>query len=423
MTDRLRHLAQALEKPLARRLLLGLFVAFAVTFTLVPFVRFLRSGTDMDYRTWFDAGRAVLRNGEIYPHSGVFPFMYPPACALLLAGAAAAGKPAMILILGLLNTVAWIFCIKFSVALATDESRRFGAAIAFVSNAIVLVFIWSSYHLGQPSLILLALLLGAFACLRRSCEILAGALIALAAAIKAFPFLAIIYLVYRRYWIAAASLILCLVLLLFLLPIPIRGLRQTMTDFREWQRGMLHYDQAGIAQRPARGYSWKNQSIWGLSNRLLRRVSAEDEGKPVTYANFADLAFGQLNAVIIAIALLFGISFVAVMPRVRRRQVEPLEFGALLILILIFTPLAFGYLFSWLMLPLALLLRVLLYGREHTRITAPLLLTGTILLAATAAAPRVMQIYGSVLFAALGLYLAIAAELWRAKRADDSVVR
>ena len=422
MSDRLRHLAEALDKPLARRLILGLFIVLAVTFTLVPFVRFLRSGTDMDYRTWFDAGQAVLRNGEIYPHSGAFPFMYPPACALLLAGAAATGKSAMILILTLLNTVAWIFCIKFSVALATGESRRFGTAIALVSNAVVLVFIWSSYHLGQPSLILLALMLGAFACLRRDRQILAGALVALAAGIKAFPFLAIIYLVYRRYWVAAASLILCLAFLLFLLPIPIRGLQQTVADFREWQRGMLHYDQAGIAQRPARGYSWKNQSIWALSNRLLRRVSAEDEGKPVIYANFTDLNFEQVNAVIVAIALLFGISFVAVMPRARRRQSEPLEFGALLILILIFTPLAFGYLFSWLMLPLALLLHTLLCG-EHTGITGPLILTATILLAATAAAPRMMQIYGSVLFAALALYLAMAAELWPAKRADNSIVR
>jgi hypothetical protein len=126
--------------------------------------------------------------------------------------------------------------------------------------------------------------------------------------------------------------------------------------------------------------------------------------------------------VIVAIALLFGISFDAVMPRVRRRQIEPLEFGALLILMLLFTPLAFGYLFSWLMLPLALLLHTLLSG-EHTRITAPLILTATILLAATAAAPRVMQIYGSVLLAALALYVAIAAELWRAKRAPNSVVR
>ena len=418
----MRHLAETLEKPLARRFVLGLFIALAITFTLLPFIRFLRSGTDMDYRTWFDAGQMVLRHREIYPHSSAFPFMYPPTCALLLAGAAATGKPAMILILALLNTVAWIFCIKFTLALATDQPRRFGTMVALISNAVVIVFIWSSYHLGQPSLVLLALMLGAFACLRCDREILAGVLIAVAAGIKAFPVLAIIYLLYRRYWIASASLILGLVFLLFLLPLPIRGLQQTITDFREWQRGMLRYDQAGIAQRPARSYSWKNQSIWGLSNRLLRRVSAEDEGKPVTYANFANLAFGQVNAVIMTIALFFGMSFVAVMPRVRYAQAGPLEFGGLLILILIFAPLAFGYLFSWLMLPLASLTNIFLC-REHSKGVLPMFLTATVLLAVTAAAPRVMQIYGSVFFAALALYVATAAELWRAKHARNSVVR
>jgi hypothetical protein len=74
------------------------------------------------------------------------------------------------------------------------------------------------------------------------------------------------------------------------------------------------------------------------------------------------------------------------------------------------------------MLPLALLVRILL-GREHARIVLPMFLTATILLTATAAAPRVMQIYGSVLFAALAVYVAIAAELWQVKRATNSIVR
>jgi len=107
---------------------------------------------------------------------------------------------------------------------------------------------------------------------------------------------------------------------------------------------------------------------------------------------------------------------------VRYAQAGPLEFGGLLILILIFAPLAFGYLFSWLMLPLASLTNIFLC-REHSKGVLPMFLTATVLLAVTAAAPRVMQIYGSVFFAALALYVATAAELWRAKHARNSVVR
>ena len=45
------------------------------------------------------------------------------------------------------------------------------------------------------------------------------------------------------------------------------------------------------------------------------------------------------------------------MPRERFPQSDAGEFAALLILILMFTPLAFGYLFVWLMVPLALLIK------------------------------------------------------------------
>src|SRR5205807_7352725 len=263
--------------------------------------------------------------------------------------------------------------------------------------------------LGQPSLVLLALMLGAFLSLRRDREILAGMLVALAAAIKAFPLLAIFYLVYRRYWMAVISLVVALVILLLLLPIPFRGLHQTLSDARDWQRGMLHYEQGGIAQRPARGYSWKNQSIFGVANRLLRRVSADEEPNPPIYANVADLDFRTVNIVIIASALLLGFSFVAAMPRQRSPDGDAREFAALLNLILIFTPLTFGYLFVWLMFPLALLIK------RSLEAPASLiwLLIALALLSATGIAPRLAQIYGSLFFAALMLYLALAIDLRR----------
>src|SRR5262249_27738709 len=158
------------------------------------------------YRTWYQAGQTVLQGGEIYPRAQNFPFMYPPTCALLLAVPAFFGKATLILILALLNTAAWTLCIRFSSALIAEE--RIPNAPIVIASFIVIPFVWSSYHLGQPSLVLLALMLGAFLALRRGrkTEILAGALIAFAAAIKAFPLLAIIYLIYRRYWAATVSL-------------------------------------------------------------------------------------------------------------------------------------------------------------------------------------------------------------------------
>ena len=407
MIARLRVLTERLESPRPRLLFRVLFIVTATTLTLLPFVRFLHSGTDMDYRTWFQAGQTVLQGGEIYPRAQIFPFMYPPTCALLLALPAFFGKAAMILILSSLNTVAWILCIRFSSALMSEQRAQNTHIV--VATFIVMPFVWSSYHLGQPSLVLLALMLGAFLSLRHGRDTLAGALVALAVAIKAFPLLAIFYLVYRRYWTAAISLVIALVILLFLLPIPFRGWHQSLNDARDWQRGMLHYEQGGIAQRPARGYTWKNQSIFGLANRLLRRVSVDEEPDPLAYANLADLDFRTVNIVIMGSALLLGLSFVVAMPRQRAPEGDAREFAALLSLILIFTPLAFGYLFVWLMFPLALLIK------RSLEVPASLIwvLIALALLTATAIAPRFAQIYGSLFFAALMLYLSLAIDLRR----------
>jgi Glycosyltransferase family 87 len=408
---RLIGVAKRLEAPRTRFLLRVLFITTAITFTLIPPIRFLRSGTDMDYRTWYQVGQTVLDGDEIYPHGQAFPFMYPPICALMLAVPAFFGKAVMILILSLANTVAWLLCIAFTSALISE--KRIQNAPIVIANLLLMPFVWSSYHLGQPSLILLALMLGAFLALSagRKSEILAGTLIALASAIKAFPLLAIFYLIYRRYWAATVSLVIGLLVLLLIVPIPFRGLQRTITDARDWQRGMLRYQESAIAQRPARGYSWKNQSIFGVANRLLRHVSVDDEPNRLAYANVINLDFRTVNIVIIACALVVGASFVWVIPRHDSPASE--EFAALLILILIFTPLTFGYLFVWLMLPLALLIKQIIAADEPPSLRC--LFIALLLLTSTAIAPRFAQIYGSLFFTALILYLALATSLWHSR--------
>ena len=154
---------------------------------------------------------------------------------------------------------------------------------------------------------------------------------------------------------------------------------------------------------------------------MLRRVSVNDEGEPAEYANIADADFKTVNGVIIGIALISGCSFLFAMSGSRNRESDRLEFGALLILILLFTPLAFGYLFSWLMLPLMLLTKRILIAQSMPAFSC--IITATTLLVVTAIAPRHAQIYGSVFFAALVLYFGVAIELWRVGRLGDVVER
>ncbi len=403
----LGFLAKWLDGPRAQLLVRILYITTPLTLTLIPFIRFFLSGTDMDYRIWYQAGQTILRGGDIYPHGQLFPFMYPPTCALMLAAPAFFGEPALIFILSSVNTVAWLLCIWFTSTLVLEPRVQNSPIV--IATLIVSPFVWSSYHLGQPSLLLLALMLGALLSLRGRSQFLAGALIAVAVAIKAFPILAIPYLIYRRYWKATGALLVTLVILLFVLPIPFRGWQRTVNDVSEWRRGMLRYEEGGIAQRPARSYSWKNQSIFGVANRLLRRISVDDKPNPPAYANIVNLDFRTVNVIIVTCALMLGAFFVWIMSRERSSQSDAGEFAALLILILLFTPLAFGYLFVWLMVPLTLLIKRAPASDDSILLTC--LLVAFVLLVATGIAPRFAQTYGSLFFAALILYLALGLSL------------
>src|SRR5205823_3130621 len=137
-------------------------------------------------------------------------------------------------------------------------------------------YVWDIYLLGQPNIVLLACLLGCFACLRNKREWGAGALVAFAAACKAFPIMALGYLIYRRHWKATFSTLVCLALFLLVVPAPVRGFHRNLEDLSTWTQGMLlKYDAGTIAQRPDLSFRWKNQSLIATANRMLRPVPAD----------------------------------------------------------------------------------------------------------------------------------------------------
>jgi hypothetical protein len=389
---------------------------------VVPIWHSVRGHSTKDYWVWFQTGQTVLQGGEIYPNRWhKFPFMYPPSCALFLAPVSVLGQTGLVVALAMSNAAAWTCSIIFSVRLATGTWRRAHPLVYLVPSLIMGAHVWGNFLLGQPSLVLLALMLGAFILLQRKFQSLASGLIAVAAAIKAFPVIAIVYLVYRRYWLAVASLVVTLAFLLIVLPIPFRGYAQAKQDLERWSSGMLFkYDETGVGQRLGRSNSWKNQSIWGVANRLLRHVEYDHKYEPhePVYANVADLDFVTVNRMILACALGLGLVFIGVLPRVRRRtpETDAIEFALLLLLMLVFTPLSFGYLFAWLLYPLTVVVqRVVARATKSASLIA--FSACAVALLALSIPFRVMaQTYGNALFAALLLFAGLAIELWRLKR-------
>src|SRR3954466_6339 len=166
------------------RVVLWIFGIVLVVFVVVPIWHSIRGQSTKDYWVWYETGQTVLRGGEVYPDQWhKFAFMYPPPCALFLAPIAALGQTGLVIVLALLNAAAWICSIVFSVQLATGESRRAHLLVYVVPSLVMGAHVWGNFLLGQPSLVLLALMLGAFIALRRKFHWLAGGLVAIAAAI------------------------------------------------------------------------------------------------------------------------------------------------------------------------------------------------------------------------------------------------
>jgi hypothetical protein len=415
-TNTFGTLDKRLNSPRGLRTMVVIFIAAAAVFSALPLVHYFRGGHLFDYKLWYDTGQQVLAGREIFfLRSGKYDFMYPLPCALFLGGASLLGQGGLIFLLVAINSVAWFCTAKLSATLAMANGRTRNLWVCVVPNLLVIVYIWSTYHLGQPNLVLLALMLGAFVALRAEREITAGGLIAIAAAIKAFPVVAIVYLLYRRYWAAAASLVLALVFLLLILPAPFRGFERAWRDLQKWSAGMLKYGEVGIAQRPKRSYTWKNQSLVGVSNRLLRRVDADVASAPhdPVYVNFTDLKFPVVNAIVTAFALMLGVIFIAVMPegRMRTAKSDAIEFALLLLLMLMITPLSFGYFFCWLMLPFAVITQQILAGKSSVILWWSL--PALALLALGLVFPRGAQLYGNTFFSTLLLFIGLSIEVVR----------
>ncbi len=373
------------------RTLLLIFIAAATVFSALPLLHYFRGGHLFDYKLWYDTGKHALAGDEIFFfQSGKYDFMYPPPCALFLGGASLLGQGGLIFLLVAINSAAWFCSAKLSAVLATGHRYTTSRWLYVVPSLLVIVYIWSSYHLGQPNLVLLALMLGAFVALREE---------------------------------RIASLVVALVFLLLLLPASFRGFERAWRDLEKWSAGMLKYSEVSVAQRPMRSYTWKNQSLVGVSNRLLRHVDADAASAPhqPVYVNFADLKFPVVNTIVIAFALVLGTIFVAVLPQrgMRTAESDAIEFALLLLLILMITPLSFGYFFCWLMLPFAVVTQRVLLGKGSAIVWWSL--PALALLALGLIFPRGAQLYGNTFFATLLLFIGLATDLLDFKRTGQPI--
>ena len=416
--------ALAARQPRGDREMLAAMLAAALAFAAFPVVTVLRGELGMDYGLWFATGRAYLAGGEIYLTKGSeFAFIYPPGAALMLGAGTLLGPVGFVVALTLLDTAAWVACAGLTVFLVTGRFRGQHPLLTLLPTFGVVFWVWDTYLLGQPALLLLALVLGAAALLRRGRPALGGLLVGTAAAIKGYPALVVPYLLLRRRWSAAAAAAAALVLWLLALPLLVRPPRTVAADLATWTRSVaLSYGEGSIGQRQLRAYSYRNQSVFGVAGRLLRPIPADAEADASWSVHLASLSFPASNAAVATAIGALLLAFLAALPRGGPAPplTDALEWGAVLLLVAMLSPLSFNYSFAWMLLPLGAAAGALLEAPEGSAARSRWAWAlGASLGVQALALPfrRGAQAYGNVFLSALILFAAIVVEL-RARRRE-----
>ena len=303
----------------------------------------------------------MLDGADLYARktSGTLDFIYPPLPAIMLAIPSFFGKVPLYLGLSILNSVAWGLTSQLSNAM-TGSDKIPAPWLAALPGLATVSFVFDQFDLGQPNLVLLALMLLGFWLLGRGRPYWAGGLFALATAIKVFPVAVLPYLVWRRHWAALASICVWLVLLLLVLPAPIRGLQRNAAELGVWFHAMVGTNsEKGFGQRDEQNWSWVNQSIIAVTHRLVRPVDYNqgENGKPPRTMNIIDVDYKTANWIVLAVSALIGLGFIWVIPA--RSKMTPRstaeELGILFCLMTVASPLARQYYFMWLFFPVAVL--------------------------------------------------------------------
>jgi hypothetical protein len=365
-------------------------------------------GKTKDYGLWFWAGQQVLAGRNLYPTdpNGYLEFIYPPLPAILLAIPSWFGKIPLYLVLSFLNAAAWWITSQLSNAM-TGSDRIPGPWLAALPGFATLSFVFDMFDLGQPNLVLLAMMLYGFWLLQHDRPWFAGSMFALATAIKVFPVAVLPYLVWRRRWASAASMGVFLVVFLLLVPAPIRGFQRNVDELKTWYHAMVgSSSEKGFGQRDEQNWSWVNQSIIAMTHRLVRPINynLNEPDLPARTMNWVDVDFKTANWIVLGVSLLIGLGFIAVIPPLS--QVTPRsnaeELGILFCLMTIASPLARQYYFMWLFFPMTILMHRAAFdprARVRGATWAALAAAGLLMMLSFPVFPTLLQAIGNNLAA------------------------
>lgn len=397
-------------------------IGLAALFALLNAVNALNKGGDA--AVFFEGGRRFLAASPLYDGSSAADgFIGPPFQAMFFAPFAAIASFSPTAAKLLWHAVS-LACLGLGVWLSVtvwDAAReRLGLRerpmlpMLFAPLFAVLLPLQTNFEHQNLNALLLALLAGATWHLTVGSAVVAGVLIGVATALKAFPAVLVLYLAARRYWSAAFAATATAIVLTVAVPLPVYGL----SHFADLLRAFWRLGNSGW---PIRG---NNQSLIAAIDRLTIGNFAEGFGgggvRVLADAPLAAILFGALALLLIAVL----IALLVTMPR--QQSSIPCEIALVTVLAILLSPIAWDHYWT-LTFPALLLLHDSVEGRLLGRVGRAAFWTAAILM--TVLSPltlgrtgfslaRDLSVYtiaGLVIYASL---FALRRRLWRIERSN-----
>lgn len=148
------------------------------------------------YEVYYDTALFLLDGAPVYDGTSGWIYLYPPLLAQSLMPTAAIGGDVLALNLWLGVNFGALFATLY--LLSRYIPRRYVKLLW--AAPLVFLPVWQAFYIGQITIIMLALLALAWAAVREDRPFLAGGLLALAAWIKVFPALLVVYFMWKRDW-------------------------------------------------------------------------------------------------------------------------------------------------------------------------------------------------------------------------------
>ena len=400
----------AVEVDNARTLKLWLVGASVLFFAFFAWITLFRAGPygppghqwgspahRTDFTVYRDAAAAVLHGQDPYVIRNVrgWAYVYPPPYSIAMIPFALLPLPVSVL--------AWYFvCVGLTIsavfmsgrlAEAPGMSERKKLAVLFIPALIMAVWFTVGLTRGQASVLMSWLVIAAIFWEKKGRTAAGAACLAGAVLLKAFALTLLCYYVWRRKWKMVAATLVAILLGGLVLPSAVLGWRGNLHYISEWthevaapalgsESSRTHselYDQLLSMERP------RNQDLGSVMQRLI-------EGD-------------QTRMMVLAIAAALAIPIWMLGRRANARS-EPLILGAVVVWMLLVSPVAEDHYFSLYVLPAAFALAASMDANRFTRRFGYAMLTvvGLLNVGAVLDLGRGFEIYGAVFWGGLLLF-------------------